>query len=84
MLRPSAFSAFTTLLFALLLIAPLSSFETHQATNQDELFKLISNDYNSIMAVGDEVIVAEGNYTCGPCNSDYRMYLLHYLYGTVR
>ena len=84
MLRPSAFSAFTTLLFALLLIAPLSSFETHQATNQDELFKLIGDGDDSIMALGDEVIVAEGDYICGPCYVSYRMYELFNLYGTVR
>ena len=81
MLRPSAFSAFKTLLFALLLIAPLSGFETHQTTNQDELFKLIG-DYDSFGALGD-VIVAEGDYICGPCH-DYTMYYLESLYGTVR
>ena len=84
MLRPSAFAGLTTLLFALLLIAPLSGFETHQATNQDELFELIGDGRNSSMALGDEVIVAEGDYICGPCNSDYDMYYLSSLYGTVR
>ena len=83
MLRPSAFSAFKTLLFALLL-TPLSGFETHQATNQDELFKLIGAGVNSIMPLGDEVIVAEGDYICGPCHTDRRMYYLRGLYGTVR
>ena len=83
MLRPSAFSAFTTLLFALLLIAPLSGFETHQATNQDQLFNLISYGGNSIMPLGDEVIVAEGDYICGPCYDDDDMYHLYGLYGTV-
>ena len=80
MLRPSAFSAFKTLLFALLL-TPLSGFETHQATNQDELFKLIGAGVNSIMPLGDEVIVAEGDYICGPCHTDNRMYYLASLYG---
>ena len=86
MLRPSAFSAFKTLLFALLLIAPLSGLETHQATNQDELFKLIGDYGNSIMTRGDEVIVAEGDYICGPCYSGVynTMYFLYSLYGTVR
>ena len=83
MLRPSAFSAFKTLLFALLL-TPLSGFETHQATNQDQLFNLISYGGNSIMALGDEVIVAEGDYICGPCYGDGLMYFLRRRYGTVR
>ena len=84
MLRPSAFLAFKTLLFALLLIAPLSGFETHQATNQEELFKLVGDRDNSIMSLGDEVIVAEGDYICGPCRSVVLMYYLINLYGTVR
>ena len=36
------------------------------------------------MALGDEVIVAEGDYICGPCYSDFSMYALNHLYGTVR
>ena len=86
MLRPSAFSAFKTLLFALLLIAPLSGLETHQATNQDELFKLLDGGFygNYIMSSGDEVIVAEGDYICRPCYSDNNMYYLDGLYGTIR
>ena len=51
MLRPSAFSGLATLLFALLL-TPLRGFESRQATNQDQLFKLIGYGSNSIMALG--------------------------------
>ena len=85
MLRPSAFSAFKTLLFALLLVSPLRGFETHQATNQDELFKLKGDPWgNYKMPLGDEVIVAEGDYICGPCYNVDTMYRLNSLNGTVR
>ena len=57
---------------------------TFTVNDQYGLYHKISEDGNALMSDGDEVVAAEGVYSCGTCHSSKIMYLITGLSGVVR